>query len=302
MNRYAVAGDVQNQSIDMWVGMILLRSDTTAIGGHGVGKLRGQKIILRGLCDQCVARSQYEFCGCWTNVRPWPNRDFVVEKPIVRLGANEFFVILSFEVNMWPLWFQTRKSVVLLVTNYMYLSFQTRKSVVLLVMNYMYLLFQTRKSVVLLVTNYMYLSFQTRKSVVLLVMNCMYLSFQTKMSVVLLEMYMYLRIQTRMSVVLYWYFVENCRSALHAMWHVICDGKAGLSLLLLFVWLLRLNCDICIVMYVIYWILVFRGGKWCVNMVMCCVIVTQLDSWWVCCKRQSTTNMESTGCTVKCDP
>ena len=61
MKRYSVAGDVQDQSIDLLVGMMLLRSDTTAIGGHGVGKLRGQKLILRGLCDQCAAMSQYEF-------------------------------------------------------------------------------------------------------------------------------------------------------------------------------------------------------------------------------------------------
>ena len=30
MKRYSVAGDVQDQSIDLLVGMMLLRSDTTA--------------------------------------------------------------------------------------------------------------------------------------------------------------------------------------------------------------------------------------------------------------------------------
>ena len=51
--------------------------------------------------------------------------DFEVEKTNVRLGANEFFVILSFEVNMRPLCFQTKMSVVV----------QIRESVVLFVMN-----------------------------------------------------------------------------------------------------------------------------------------------------------------------
>ena len=54
----------------------------------------------------------------------------------MRLGANEFFVILSFEVNMRPLCFQTKMSVV----------FQIRESVVLYCI---YLCFQTKMSVVL---------------------------------------------------------------------------------------------------------------------------------------------------------
>ena len=63
MKRYSVAGDVQDQSIDLLVDMMLLRSDTTANGGQGVDKTRGPKLDFERSMRPKVARSQYEFCG-----------------------------------------------------------------------------------------------------------------------------------------------------------------------------------------------------------------------------------------------
>ena len=44
MKRYSVAGDVQDQSIDLLVGMMLLRSDTTAMVAKELVELSGPKL------------------------------------------------------------------------------------------------------------------------------------------------------------------------------------------------------------------------------------------------------------------
>ena len=57
MKRYSVAGDVQDQSIDLLVGMMLLRSDTTAKVAMELVNSGAERYFLRGLCDQWWPRS-----------------------------------------------------------------------------------------------------------------------------------------------------------------------------------------------------------------------------------------------------
>ena len=62
MKRYSVAGDVQDQSIDLLVGMMLLRSDTTAKVAMEL-ETQGPKDILERSMRPMVAKELIELAG-----------------------------------------------------------------------------------------------------------------------------------------------------------------------------------------------------------------------------------------------